>query len=92
VEGQRTATVVIDDFTWWRFQAQFEHKWVDWTDPRFIGEDLGWQEFLETQLRRYPELPGDLPVALQNVDNLWILRQSFTFDFVLAYDIPMRSV
>lgn len=84
---QRIGVLIIDEVAWWRFEHQLTNGWVDWTQPRFIGDDLAWKEFIEGQKTRYPCLPNDLPTTTGQVGSIWVVKQSSDFAFHLIYDI-----
>ena len=84
VEGDRIASIIIDEIGWWRFAPTLEHHWIDWTHPQFSGGDPQWGAFMEEQARRWPNLPSDLPSTLSEISQVWILRQGCDFEFTLV--------
>jgi hypothetical protein len=47
--SHKTAVIVIDGMTWWRFDLQVEENWIDWKRRNFISPDEDWNEFLSFQ-------------------------------------------
>jgi len=92
VNGERIAIVIVEDLTWWRFESQLKHSWIDWKNPHFVGDDSGWGQFMREQQRRYSELPDGVPLALRQIDAVWIVKQSWGFEFNVEYAIAMRNV
>jgi hypothetical protein len=88
----RIAVVVVEDLTWFRFDIQLKDGWTDWANPKFFNNDPAWQEFIEEQRHRFPNVPTDLSMTLAEVDAVWIVRQSYGYQFNLEYEMPIRSV
>jgi len=84
---KRTAVLIVDDMAWLRFDLQLKNRWIDWTDPKFVGTDGGWEMFITQQYGNYPELPDDLAETIRAIDSIWIVRQSSEFRFCRKYDI-----
>jgi hypothetical protein len=57
VKARRAVLFVVNALTWHTVALQLEHKWIDWTKPRFYEAEASkrWREFLETQRKRYPD-------------------------------------
>jgi hypothetical protein len=86
--GRRIAVVVVNDLTWWRFKVQLRNAWIDWSKPRFLGDDQAWGKFLEKQQLTYTDLSTDLPQALSRIDGVWIARQQ-DYKFRLEYETAL---
>jgi hypothetical protein len=71
----RLAVVVVEALTWFRFQIQLKHGWINWANPSFFSGQT-WEGFLARQRPRYPNLLDDLQPALQSLNAVWILKQS----------------
>jgi hypothetical protein len=91
VNRNRIAVVIVEDLTWWRFAVQLEEGWIDWSAPRFIGQDSDWGVFLTEQLQRYPELTSEMPSVLAQIDKIWIIRQSHGFQHHLEHELSVRK-
>ncbi|MBI4493209.1 MAG: hypothetical protein HY690_10505 [Chloroflexi bacterium] len=89
--GRRIAVVAVAEATWWRFHVRLKHTWIDWANPRFLGQDPKWEEFLKKQRSRYPGIPGDMAAVFGGCDALWILRQSDDYQYELECLVAMRS-
>ena len=87
----RIAVMVVEDLTWFRFEVQLKDGWIDWVNPKFFNGDPIWQAFLKNQQRRFPNLPKDLSVTLAGLDAVWIVKQSYGFQFGLEYETSIRS-
>jgi hypothetical protein len=87
--GRRIAVVVVNDSTWWRFEVQLRNVWIDWGNPRFLGDDQVWGKFLEKQQLTYADLPKDLPETLANIDAAWIVRLSQDYKYQLEYETAL---
>jgi hypothetical protein len=75
----RIAVVVVEDLTWFRFEAQLSDGWIDWVNPSFLPGHA-WEGFLARQRKRYPD-PLDLQPALRSLNGVWILRQSEGYQY-----------
>lgn len=87
----RSVVLIVEDLTWWRFRIQLSNRWIDWANPRFIGQDPTWDEFLKEQQKRYPGLPSDVAATLREVDAVWIVRETYGYQFQLEYKVDRRS-
>jgi hypothetical protein len=87
--GTKTVVVVIDDTAWFRFEVQLTGHWIDWKNVAFVSQNAAWTQFLDEQLKRYPELPNDLASTVQAVNSIKIFRQSSRFEFILEYDVSV---
>jgi hypothetical protein len=74
--GRKTAIIVIDELTWFRFDMQLRGNWIDWANPRFAPDD-DWNQFLSLQ-KRYPH---DLADTILGIDSVKIFRQNAAFEF-----------
>lgn len=90
-EGPRIAVAVIDDSTWPRFEVQVKNGSIDLRNPRFLGSDPGWEEFIAKQERRYPELRVDLAHTLGALDSAWVFRQRYGYEYSQEYVLPTRN-
>jgi len=88
--GRRIAVVIVNELTWWRFEVQLRNGWIDWTEPRFLGDDPAWGKFLERQQLTYIDLPADLPQALSKIDGVWIARELQDYEYRLEYETALR--
>lgn len=89
VNRYRIAVVIVEDLTWWRFDVQLEEAWIDWSAPRFIGQDPDWEVFLTEQLHQYPELMSEMPSVLAQIGKIWIIRQSHGFQYHLEHELSV---
>lgn len=87
----RIAVAVIDDSTWRKFKVQLKNGWLDLRNPRFLGSDPGWEEFIAKQERRYPELRVDLAPTLGALDAAWVFRQRYGYEYSREYVLPTRN-
>jgi hypothetical protein len=87
-EGRRGA-VVVNEVTWWRFAVQLRNEWIDWTNPRFLGGEPDWKQFLVMQQRTYAELPTDLCPTLSKNDAVWIVRQLEDYEYRLEHEMAL---
>jgi hypothetical protein len=88
--GRKTAVVVIDELSWFRFDMQLRGNWIDWENPRFIAPDDHWNQFLSLQQRRYPDLPNDLVHMIRGIDSVKIFRQNAAFEFRLEKEFSQK--
>jgi hypothetical protein len=91
VDGERIAVVIVDEIAWSRFALPWKQQWIDWGHPHFVGDDRGWREFIETQRKNYPDLPGDVPSTMHEVAGVWILKQPSSFEFSVVSKIPTST-
>lgn len=82
----RTAVVVVEGQTWFRFQLQLSDGWIDWANPRFFSADVG-EGFLAKQRKRYPNLLDDLTPALRSLNAIWIFRKSEGFQYHREFEV-----
>jgi hypothetical protein len=91
INSRRIAIVIIEDLTWWRFELQLKNGWIDWSSPRFIGQDSDWEAFLKEQGGRYPDLMTEVPSVVRGLDVAWIVRQSDGYRLQLEHEAAIRS-
>lgn len=87
----RIVVLIVEDLTWFRFRLPLKANWVDWANPKFIGNDPAWSDFLKKQRHRYPGLLSELPIVLQEIDAVWIVRQSHDYCYHIEYDQRIRT-
>jgi hypothetical protein len=84
----RTAVLVVDALTWYRFEPPLRANWINWANPTFLSADATWEAFLVRQ-PEYPDLLADLRPALQSLDAVWILRRSDGYQYHREVEIPI---
>ncbi|NVL89443.1 MAG: hypothetical protein HWN69_00415 [Desulfobacterales bacterium] len=87
----RIAMLVISDMTWERFDLQLKDNWIDWKSPRFYNRDQIWQNFLQEQKKRYPDIENNLQTALNSVTELWIIRSKNGFEYSKEHVVPLSG-
>lgn len=85
----RTAIVVVEELTWFRFELQLRAGWIDWAHPRFFSGHA-WEPFLARQRTRYPNLLDDLQPALRGLNAVWILKRSAGYQYHLEVEVPLN--
>lgn len=91
INSRRIAVVIVEDLTWWRFELQLKNRWIDWSSPKFVGQDSAWEAFLKELQGRYPDLMSEMPSVVRGLDAVWIVRQSEGYRFRLEYEVAIRS-
>jgi hypothetical protein len=89
--GSKTATLIIDEMAWLRFELQLKERLVDWTHAKFVAADGKWDQFVALKLKKHPRLLDDLAETIRTLDSIWILRQSSEFEFCRRYDVRIRE-
>ena len=84
----RVAVLVVEELTWFRFEAQLSDGWIDWVNPKFFAGHA-WGGFVARQHTRYPNLLDDLRPALGSLDAVWILRQSEGYQYHREYEVGL---
>ena len=87
----RIAVVIIEDLTWWRFEFSLENNYIDWKNPRYLHADSVWDQFVEKQQPRYPDLQSDLEPTIRALDAVWIVRQAQGFQFDRELEADLRA-
>ena len=85
----RVAVVVVEALTWFRFQIQLKHGWINWANPSFLSSHT-WEGFLARQRTRYPSLPDDLHPALQSLNAVWIVKQSEGYRYHRELEVSLK--
>lgn len=80
-ECGRIAILVIEELSWRDFQRQLEGGWIDWANPSFLGHDPEWENFLNSQRSRYPQLRSELASVLQSLDAIWVAQRRDGFEY-----------
>jgi hypothetical protein len=78
--GRKTAVIVIDGMSWWRFDLQVKENWIDWKRPKFIRPDDALNNLLSHQKRYGGE--SDLIEHICRLDSIQIFRQNDAFEFL----------
>ena len=79
--GRRICVVVVDDLAWWRFDCVVANDWIDWSAPSFLQADESWTQFLEAQVQKHPNLHTDLRKQIDSLDEIWLLRRGFGYEY-----------
>jgi hypothetical protein len=90
-DAGRTAVIVIDGMTWWRFGIPLKNQWIHWASPSFFTEDERWNRFLETQTERYPSLPDDLTSWIASLSRIMIVRQESDLTFETMHEFVQEK-
>ena len=85
----RIAVVVVEALTWFRFQVQLGHGWINSANPSFFSGHT-WEGFLARQRTRYPGLLEDLQPALQSLNAVWILEQSEGYHYHREFAVSLK--
>ncbi|HEY5864108.1 MAG TPA: hypothetical protein VI542_00925 [Candidatus Tectomicrobia bacterium] len=85
----RIAVVIVEALTWFRFQIQLKHGWINWTNPIFFSGHT-WEGFLARQRTRYPDLLDDLQPALRSLNAVWILKQSEGYQYHREFEVSLK--
>jgi hypothetical protein len=70
---RQIAVVIVEDLTWWRFEVPLRESRIDWTNPKFLGADPNWDEFLRKQ-DRYPAFLSEMASKVPNCMRSGLLR------------------
>jgi hypothetical protein len=78
--------MVIGDLAWHRFDFQLRGGWVDWENPvMFANAGKAWTTFLAAQRDSYPNIEEDLAPAISQLEEVWVLRLRYGFEFLKEY-------
>ena len=88
---RRLVVIVIDQTTWHSFQLALDHHWIDWHNAAFLGAEPGWEAFIVKAERRQPNLRAELRPMLRTIDSLWIVRQTYDFEFLVEVQVNPRD-
>jgi hypothetical protein len=91
-EGSRITVVVISDLNWHRFDWQLDNRWIDWDNPAFLSADSTWEAFLQSQVKRYPEIRTEVASVVTAIDAVWVMKRSYGYEYSLEYEIPTSHV
>ena len=87
----RIAFLVISDMAWDLLELPLQEDWMQWQSPRFYNNDQAWQNFLQKQRKKYPEIENDLQMAFNSVTELWIVRCRNGFEYSKEYVVPLSG-
>jgi hypothetical protein len=78
----RIALLAIDEMCWHDFQLQLEEGWIDWQQPKFLGDDPDWEDFLRGQEPRYPNIRTEIAEVVRSLDAVWVLKTNSSFEYI----------
>lgn len=88
--GRKTAVIVIDELSWFRFDMQIKDNWVDWRNPGVIGlDENNWRPLLAL-LRDASDLPSGLGPTIRELDSVQIFTLDSAFEFRLKKEVNLR--
>jgi len=79
----RVAAIVVDALTWHRFRTPLLDGWIAWKAPTFLQAPPEWNDFLETQRPRYPNVDNELAAMVSSLSEVWVLTLTEGYEFVL---------
>jgi len=89
--SRRVAILSIEELAWHDFRVQLQEGWINWAQPRFLGDDPDWTEFLLLQEVRYPAIREELASVVTSLDEIWIVQRLFTYECRLELTITPKA-
>jgi hypothetical protein len=93
VKTRRVVIFVANETTWHRLALQIKNNWIDWSKAKLYDAGKPWQDFLEKQLGKYPDIEkdGELAATIRSLDDLWIVKLCDGFELVREYDFKLAG-
>ena len=93
VNTRRVVIFVVNEITWDSVALQLKNNWVAWSKAKLYPGGKPWREFLDGQLRRYPDVEkdGELAATIRSLDDLWVFKLRDGFELVREYDFKLAG-